>query len=354
MKAIGSYIFAGGFTIGVKKHFDVKAHFEGDGEYGGDTFSLNYPDIPIYSGPEDWPIEEWKDNVDFIYGNPPCAPWSTLGSSSKGADGWKDDPRISCWNDVFSLLYSVRPRALAIESVPRVYSVTGGRPMIEDFTRKAKKEGYGVTHLLVDGQYAGLPHSRKRFFFLAHKGNFNPPAPNWSPASSVGEILDELKADGVEPGHTGKLNENEMNLVKIAKPGESLRNIWERLNPPETWIRSPTGRKGVKGRPQFMKWRLRREQIMGVIAGGFAIHPEEDRLLGIKELAYFSGFPVDYKFAGPASGWPSLLARGVMPPVGEWLARNVKAMLESNAGFEINDKIIDYRKPLLQEDLFNA
>ena len=65
MKAIGSYIFAGGFTIGVKNHFDVKAHFEGDGEYGGDTFSLNYPDIPIYSGPEDWPTEEWKDKVEI-------------------------------------------------------------------------------------------------------------------------------------------------------------------------------------------------------------------------------------------------------------------------------------------------
>ena len=45
MKALGSYIFAGGFTIGVKKHFDIEAHFEGDGAYGADTFSLNYPDI---------------------------------------------------------------------------------------------------------------------------------------------------------------------------------------------------------------------------------------------------------------------------------------------------------------------
>ena len=28
MKAIGSYIFAGGFTIGVKKHFDIGAYNE--------------------------------------------------------------------------------------------------------------------------------------------------------------------------------------------------------------------------------------------------------------------------------------------------------------------------------------
>ncbi len=85
MKAIGSHIFAGGFTIGVKKHFNVLAHFEGDG-YGADTFSLNYPEIPVFVGPENWPTGDYKD-VDFIYGNPPCAPWSTLGSGNKGADG---------------------------------------------------------------------------------------------------------------------------------------------------------------------------------------------------------------------------------------------------------------------------
>jgi hypothetical protein len=28
MKALGTYVFAGGFTLGVKKHFDVEAHFE--------------------------------------------------------------------------------------------------------------------------------------------------------------------------------------------------------------------------------------------------------------------------------------------------------------------------------------
>ena len=352
MKALGTYIFAGGFTIGVKKHFNVLAHFEGDG-YGADTFSLNYPEIPVFVGPENWPTGDYKD-VDFIYGNPPCAPWSTLGSGSKGADGWKSDPRVSCWSDVFSLIYTVKPKAIAIESVPRAYSPTGGLPMIKDFTEKANKEGYAVTHLMVDGQYTGLNHTRRRFFFLAHKGKFSPPAPNWNPSPNVGDVLDEFKAEhGGDPGHYGKLSDNEMKLVKIAKPGESLRNIWESLNPPETWKRSTKGRKGVIGRPQFMKWRLTREQTMGVIAGGFAIHPEEDRLLGIRELCAFSGYPVDYKFAGAKSGWPSLIARGVMPPVGEWLARNVKAMIETDAKYHVDSQFIDYRKPATG-DLFNA
>jgi hypothetical protein len=55
-----------------------------------------------------------------------------------------------------------------------------------------------------------------------------------------------------------KLGENEKPYLKHCKQGESLRVTWERYNPPETWKRGGM-RGGVKGRPQFMKWRLREE-----------------------------------------------------------------------------------------------
>ena len=48
-----------------------------------------------------------------------------------------------------------------------------------------------------------------------------------------------------------------------------------------------------------MKWRLSTAKICPVIAGGFYIHPTEDRLFGHKELAYLAGFPHDYKWEGP-------------------------------------------------------
>ena len=92
---------------------------------------------------------------------------------------------------------------------------------------------------------------------------------------------------------------SEIPYLKHCKQGESLRTTWERYNPPETWVRGGM-RGGVKGRPQFMKWRLSTAKVCPVIAGGFYIHPTEDRLFGHKELAYLAGFPVDYKFEGPA------------------------------------------------------
>ena len=52
MKALGTYIFAGGFTLGVKKHFDVLAHFEEKPGLYKKTAKANFPNLPIYEGEE--------------------------------------------------------------------------------------------------------------------------------------------------------------------------------------------------------------------------------------------------------------------------------------------------------------
>ena len=351
MKALGTYVFAGGFTLGVKKHFDVEAHFEMNPGLYKKTAKANFPDLPIYEGEDEWPREKYKDKIDFVYCNPPCAPWSNLGTTQKGGMAWKNDPRIACWRNSFNLLKELRPKAIAIESVPRVYSINGGRPMIMELTKEANKLGYQVNHLLIDGGFTGLNHSRKRFFFIATKYHLNPNVLNFQPLPTAGEVLGQFKKEhGSDIGHLMKLGENEKPYLKHCKQGESLRVTWERFNPPETWKRGGM-RGGVKGRPQFMKWRLKNNAHIPVIAGGFYIHPTEDRLFGHKELAYMAGYPVDYKWEGPASTIGSQIARGVMPPVAEYVARIVKSSVENK--IEIKEKLqtIDFRKEPDQQQL---
>ena len=144
-------------------------------------------------------------------------------------------------------------------------------------------------------------------------------------------------------GSVMKLGENEKPYLKHCKQGESLRVTWERFNPPETWVRGGM-RGGVKGRPQFMKWRLKNDAHIPVIAGGFYIHPTEDRLFGHKELAYMAGYPVDYKWEGPSSTIGSQIARGVMPPVAEYVARIVKNSIKEKNKKEEELQIVDFRK----------
>ena len=304
----------------------------------------------MYEGEDDWPIEKYKNKIDFVYCNPPCAPWSNLGGAQKGAGAWKDDPRIKCWRDSFDLLRKIEPKAIAIESVPRVYSKNGGRPMIMDLTKKANYLGYQVTHLLIDGGFTGLNHSRKRFFFIATKYDLNAGGLNFQPLPTAGEVLSTFKKEYGDIGHLMKLGENEKPYLKHCKQGESLRVTWERFNPPETWVRGGM-RNGVKGRPQFMKWRLKSDAHIPVIAGGFYIHPTEDRLFGHKELAYMAGYPVDYKWEGPSSSIGSQIARGVMPPVAEYVARIIKNSIKDKTKTKEELKIVDYRKAPEQESL---
>ena len=351
MKALGTYIFAGGFTIGVSKHFDVEAHFEDKPAAYKKTFQANFPKIPIFEGVENWPREKYKNKIDFVYCNPPCAPWSNLGGAQKGAGAWREDPRIACWRDSFNLLKELNPKAIAIESVPRVYSKNGGRPMIMELSEEANKLGYQVTHLLIDGGFTGLNHSRKRFFFIATKYNLNPYRLNFAPLPTAGDVLKSFKEEhGSDIGHLMKLGENEKPYLKYCKQGESLRVTWERYNPPETWVRGGM-RGGVKGRPQFMKWRLKSNAHIPVIAGGFYIHPTEDRLFGHKELAYMAGFPIDYKWEGPPSSIGSQIARGVMPPVAEYVARIIKESIKVKDKPIEEHMIVDFRKQPEQERL---
>jgi site-specific DNA-cytosine methylase len=174
---------------------------------------------------------------------------------------------------------------------------------------------------------------------------------NFSPLPTTGEVLRNFKAEhGSDIGHLMKLGDNEIPYLKHCKQGESLRVTWERYNPPETWKRGGM-RGGVKGRPQFMKWRLREDAHIPVIAGGFYIHPTEDRLFGHKELAYMAGYPHDYKWEGPPSSIGSQIARGVMPPVSEYVARIVKTSIKEKKENAEKHQVVDFRKEPAQERL---
>src|SRR5260370_23897113 len=75
--ALGVYIFGGGFTVGVKRAgFRVLGHLE-DGPFGVSTAKRNHPELSghIHTDPASWPLDQFG-MVDFVYGNPPCAPWS--------------------------------------------------------------------------------------------------------------------------------------------------------------------------------------------------------------------------------------------------------------------------------------
>lgn len=329
--AVGAYIFAGGFTSGVREAgFKILAHFE-DGDYGVATAKLNFPGLPVHTDPARWPTAELA-GADFVYSNPPCAAWSAAGVSS--AAKWETDARVDCTRRSFALVGSVRPKVWCWESVARAYTL--GRPLVDKFTREALALGYSVTHLLVDARRLGCPQRRNRFFMVAHKVAL----PFEQPDFPVVTVREALKGVASEPRQELS-GAAWVELLPELEHGREMRRLFESRNP-ELVEAAAGGR--VIGRPSFQVRRLDPDDVSFTLTGGAQmIHPDEDRYISVPESAALCGYPRDFEFLGRLPQQYAQVAQAVMPPVGRWLAGVVKAGLEAGVASEGEVDLVDLR-----------
>lgn len=350
LKAVGTHIFAGGFTWGVKDHFDVEAVLEKD-KYGVATAEANMPDIRHVVGYDRWPAEldrlkpqEW----DFVYGNPPCAAWSNAGAATKKGRTWDSSSLPECTLKHFELLEQLRPKVWAWESVQRAWTV--GRDFVDALAIRARDLGYSVTILLHDAQNVGVPQKRQRFFFVAHRVPFNAIPPGHD---DVSKTIDEALRELNDPGEPLERNLGKHRAILDAvRQGENLSGAWDRLTPKDQQVVGTRGQ--MVGRPPFTIKRARSGQPAPVVMHEI-LHPTEARGLSIKELAYLCGFPAMYEFVGANDA--GQIGRGVCPPVGRWLAASVKKSIEDFGGRDDRDgprfRLVDYtdRKNLIHRSL---
>lgn len=105
--------------------------------------------------------EEIKQyNPDIIIGGPPCQDYSSAGQrdESKG--------RAYLTNIFAEVVCSVGVRWFVMENVDRILK-SNTLPQIID---KFKKNGYGLTQIILDASKCGVPQKRKRFFLLGELG----------------------------------------------------------------------------------------------------------------------------------------------------------------------------------------
>ena len=341
-KAVGAYIFAGGFTHGIlEAGFDVVSQLE-EGEYGVATSRLNHPGVPVYPakvGPPGagWPTEALMDaGIDLVYANPPCAPFSNAARSKAGtpSDRWKDDPRTACIRNAFSLLASIRPRVWVWESVQAAF--TNGRGLIDELTEDARMLGYQASYVLFENAKLGVPQYRPRLFVVFHDINLRWEYPGldlitvreaFDPITS-GEIIDD-SPDPPRPRQGNHALQDYLTVLEATPPGTKLRKAWELLNPdPSLWRRNAQG--NVVGRPCFLDRRLAWDVPSKTITGGATnFHPEESRYITVMEQQLLCGYPPEYAFVGPLSSMYAQTAQAVMPPTGKWLGDIVRRGIEA-------------------------
>ncbi len=349
LTAVGAYIFAGGFTVGVKAAgFNVLAHLE-DGPFGVATARLNHPDVPIHQVVEQWPLTALKEkSVDLVYCNPPCSVFSLAGyspkygSGSDQSDKWRTDPLTSCFKRAVSLGAQLSPSVLVIESVQQAF--TRGHDLVWDSARELTSLGYGVDFVLLDASRVGLPQRRRRAFLVATKMEIDWEYDHEAAQATVRDAIGDLADDPSEvPGMTDFYRRS---LAKTL-PGEELRAGFVRVMEGQELALNKSG--GVIGRPAFVYRRLAWDEVAPTLLGGPRyFHPEEERLISVREFQVLCGYPPDYEFVGRVDEKYPLIAKAVTPTVGEWLASRVRAAIELGVERESSIRLVDLEKSIVK------
>lgn len=341
LNAVGVHIYAGGFTLGAVNHFNVLAHLEA-GAYGLETIEANFPGLKVYSPENEWPVASLANEcVHCIYGNPPCAPFSI---NNKSDTHWTDDPRVNDIKNQFALLSRIRPNVWIWESVQPAYKK--GRPLVDELANKAMDLGYAVSFVLFDAQWLGIPQRRRRFFFVAH--NVELP---WhlseitAEPPRVGEVLDSIPEELIgEPFH--EAFKRHAYLIPHTPPGKSLRVAFDQMMEDGKIERELNKMGQIKGRPSWGGVRLDGEGVAPTMVGYGWAHPYEDRPLSLVEMQVLTTFPPEYEFVG--TGPTSLMARGVLPKVADWLMGIVAQGILADRPVEPQTFEVDIKKPVVR------
>lgn len=338
-RAIGIHIYAGGFTAGLKDHFDIKGQWE-EGDWGSETFELNFPKIPHPKKRDRWPIVEHRSNVELVYTNPPCAPWSAAGSKLGLAD-----PRVEFTDNCVNTGLELQPDFFVWESVCR--AMTQGRPKVEESAKKFIDEGYAVTALMTNTVLHGAAQARERFHFIAHKYDLDLKVPEVLPSDikTVRDVIGDLEFSANIP--------NDFNhYVRVAN--EKERHVLSRLGQGEGWEKGYERAisEGLEARKaRFITGRLIYDAPSWTMVDISAVvHPTQDRGITIREAARLGGYPDWFKFYEYDNRHQDFngarkedVTQAVMPVIGDFLGKMFNKALDLGRSIEPGFNVVDWR-----------
>lgn len=322
---VAFHVFGGGFSLGLQQEGAYNlGHFEYDPSPYAVDAEHNLECLVRY-GADEWNMANHElspDDVDIVIANPPCAPWSSMNSSTAS---WKEDPRLDCVRSSIDGILRWRPVLAAVESVPGAWQ--RGREFWIEQAARLEAEGYEVVHWLHNCGNLGGYQDRKRYMLLATlrhipdeilKTRINGPR-------KLQDVVEAFNASKKGPAYLhSRPSMAKKQLAAIAKTpqGRAVRKVWlEEF--------------GMPG-PPITARRLSWDQLSPTVVGRWLCHPDEARCLTLGELKFLLGFPETWetlperegKCEGPGSVEVALLrmTRGVAPQVGRHIVRIFKAL----------------------------
>lgn len=201
--ALSLFSGAGGMDLGFENFFDIKAAIEND-KFSCETLRQNFKDIQILES--DIRNVHGRDvapkGVDFIFGGPPCQPFSAAGKQR----GVKD-PRGMLVDEYLRLVDELKPKYFVLENVQGlVYNQKGGA--LSYILESAASIGYETEWKVLNSANYGVPQSRMRLFVIGRKKGL--------PA-----------IDFPAPTHASHLDQPDLFTAPFVTVGEALEGLGE-------------------------------------------------------------------------------------------------------------------------------
>lgn len=323
LKAIDLFCGAGGLSLGLQQ-----AGFEVVGAVeilpiAAETYKKNHPNVDLQTSdirnldPEDL-MEKWglqKGELDLIAGCPPCQGFSSIRTRNKSSS--VNDARNDLVFEYLRFVKAFLPKAVMMENVPAL----ARDERIAKVVLKLSELGYKVDDSTVQVQDAadfGVPQRRRRMIMLSSRLGKIPETKKVEKKITVKEAFAQIDESFLaDPLHnlTSKRTERIQKLIEnIPKDGGSRSSL-----PESMWLechkRYPQGFRDVYGR---ISWNDVAPTMTGGCnnpSKGRFLHPQDDRVISLREAALLQTFPKNYHFpADQSRDKIALMIGNALPP----------------------------------------
>ncbi len=279
-----------------------------------------------------------RGELEVLLACPPCTGFSQKNSKNHLVD----DPRNQLVMRTALFVEAFLPEFFVMENVKEL--LRGKHQHHFQFLLdKLKALGYSIYADIHELSNYGLPQRRERALVIARRsrGLLESPLTPAPTKKTVWDVISNLpcveagKAHASDPMHVspGMTSTVRSRICAIPKDGGSWGDVMgdpniskeekQRLLIPSMFRARPGSFPDVYGR---LKWNAVAATITrecGHVGNGRYVHPEQNRLLTVREMSLLQGFPPHYFFEGPLSAKYNQIGDAVPPLISAQLAQQI-------------------------------
>lgn len=258
------------------------------------------------------------ERCEVLTAGVPCQSFSTLGKRDS------KDPRNLLALEVVKWTKLLHPKIVVIENVPPFLKT----PVWNQLARRFRALGYQVNALILNAMDYGVPQNRLRSFTFASRDTMPELSqPRRRSVITVRDAWQDLPSvpDGKNNHYSPSPSELALSRMKVIPSGGDKRDIMKNaphLVPP-SWWKVQNEVTDVWGR---MEWAFPCNTIRTALLNpskGRYIHPEQHRVISLREAARLQSIPDNWTFLGTPYQIARQIGNGVPPRLGRVVAKAV-------------------------------